>query len=80
MNKNYPDAITLDSGKVVRITTMNPDAYVRIQGRSIRVGDIPMSVGRLNCGCIMRGIAIGLNNVFFCESHKDNSYVVEIVK
>jgi hypothetical protein len=80
MEKNYADTITLDSGKVVRVTAMDPNAYVKIHGRSIRVGDIPMSVGTLNCGCIMRGIAISLNNVFFCEKHKDNSYVVEIVK
>lgn len=79
MSNKYPDSITLDSGKTVRVSTMNPNATLKIHGRTIRVADIPLVAVRLKCGCVVRGIAIAKRDIVFCENHHDESYVTEVL-
>ena len=77
--KKYPDEITTDSGKTVRVTTLNPEYKLKIHGRTIRVADIPMVAARLNCGCHVRGIALVKRDIFFCDLHHVDTYVAEIL-
>lgn len=79
MANKYPDSVTLDSGKTVRVSTMHPDATLTIHGRKIKVSDIPLVVARLKCGCVIRGIAIAKRDIVFCENHHDESYVTEVL-
>lgn len=77
--KRYPDELTLDSGKVVRVTTLPADFILKIHGRKIKVADIPMVAARLNCGCLIRGIALAKRDIFFCDLHHMDTSVAEIL-
>lgn len=76
----YADSIETSDGKWVRISTMNPNATIKIGPRRVRVrvGDIPMNVATLTCGEILRGIAFTEGNVVFCEKHQVDE-IVEFV-
>ena len=78
--KIYGDNIKLDNGKTVRISELLPDSTIVFKGITIKVADIPLVAARLKCGCVMRAIAVQINDVIFCEKHKLNSFVVEVVK
>lgn len=77
--KKYPDEITLDSGKTVRVTNLPANFILKIHGRKIKVADIPMVAARLNCGCLIRGIAIAKRDIFFCDLHHMDTFVAEIL-
>lgn len=77
--KKYPDEITLDSGKVVRISKLPNEYVLKIQGHKIKVADIPMVAARLNCGCLIRGIALAKRDIFFCDLHHQDTFVAEIL-
>jgi len=64
-----PDTIHLDNGRTIKVATANPDLRVRIHGRNIRVGDIPLTAAKLGCGHIIRGIAFQQNDLIFCNEH-----------
>lgn len=73
----YPDSILTDSGRMVRISSLNPDTKLKIHGRMIRAGDIPMTVATLGCGDVVRGIAMQKGDHVFCDRHQDDERVVE---
>lgn len=72
----YPDSILTDSGRMVRISSLNPDTKLKIHGRTIRSGDIPMTVATLACGDVVRGIALLVGDHVFCDRHQDDERVV----
>lgn len=74
----YPDEITTDGGKKVRISQLKPNDKVKIHNHSIRVGDIPLSAVELTCGHTVRGIALQMNDIVFCEEDQQNSFVALI--
>lgn len=75
----HPDEITLDSGRIVRISNLDANAVIQIHGRNILVADIPLVVVNLKCGCMTKGIALTLNDIVFCEKHQDVSSVAEVL-
>lgn len=79
MENRFPDSITVDSGKTVRVSTMNPNVVLKIHGRSVKVADIPLVAARLKCSCVIRGIAITKRDIVFCENHHEESYVTEVL-
>lgn len=74
----YPDSILTDSGRMVRVSNLNPDTKIKVHGRMIRVGSIPITVGRLTCGDVVRGIALFKGAHVFCDKHGDDERVVEV--
>jgi hypothetical protein len=76
----YGDGIKLDNGKFVRISELPLDSYIVFKGIKIKVADIPLVAVRLKCGCMIRAIAVQIDDLIFCEKHKMNSFVVEVVK
>jgi len=75
----YPDEITLDNGRKVRLGSLSSSDVITVQGHRIRVADIPLVVVNLKCGCMSKGIALTLNDIVFCEKHQDTSSVVEVL-
>lgn len=83
-NIKYADSLEVDAGhnetQTVRITKMRPNDTVRVHGRRIKVGDIPITVAILKCGHVVRGIAFEVDNVVFCEQHQEDDFVAEILR
>lgn len=77
--KKFPDSITLDSGRTVRLSQLSPNTAITIMGRTINAGDIPLVAVTLKCGCYMRGIALKEKDIVFCETHKEDTTVVEVI-
>lgn len=77
--KKYPDEIKIDSGKTVRVSTLPENYILKIHGRKIKVSDIPLVAARLKCGCYIRGIALARRDIYFCDLHHTDSYVVQII-
>lgn len=65
----YPDTIKTDDGRVIRVSTADPKQRIRIHGRNLRVGDIPLTAATLACGHIIRGIAFQKNDLVYCDEH-----------
>jgi hypothetical protein len=76
----YGDSIKLDNGKTVRISKLPANSTITFKGIKIKVADIPLVAARLKCGCVMRAIAVEPKDVIFCDTHKLNSFVVEVIK
>lgn len=74
---NYPDSVTTDSGQIIRITLANQNRMVRIHGRKVRVGDIPLAVFTLECSHILKGIAVQKGDRIFCETCQDSKVVIK---
>jgi hypothetical protein len=72
----YPDEIEIEGGRMVRLSQLNKDKMINVRGHSIRVGDIPLTAVELNCGHVVRGIALQEKDILFCEEHQQNSVVV----
>lgn len=66
-NKFY--MIKDDRGFTVDIHTANPEKTLVIQGRRVKVKDIPITVAHLECGHNIRGIAFQKGEVVSCEEH-----------
>lgn len=77
--RKFHDSITLDNGKTVRISALPDEAEIKIMGRTIKVSDIPLVAVTLKCGCYLRGIALKEKDVIFCETHKKDTFVAEII-
>lgn len=79
--RRYPDSIETSDGKMVRVTTLNPNHILTIgkNRTKIKVSDIPITVGLTTCGKIIRGIAFTQGNVIFCEDHQKDEFIEEIV-
>lgn len=77
--QKFPDSVTLDNGKTVRVSQLPSDAEVTIMGRTIKASDIPLVAATLKCGCYLRGIALTVKDVIFCETHQKDSFVAEII-
>jgi hypothetical protein len=79
--RKYPDSITTDNGKTIRLSQLKKNNKVRIHGHNIKVGDIPLTAAQLNCGHVVRGIALQLNDVVFCDKdeHREDTYVSQII-
>jgi hypothetical protein len=77
--RKFPDSITLDNGKTVRVSQLPDNAEVTILGRKIKASAIPLVAANLKCGCYIRGIALHPKDVIFCETHKVESFVVGII-
>lgn len=76
----YGDGIKLDNGRFVRLSKLPADEVITIRGKQIKVADIPLVAARLKCGCMIRGIAVELRDVIFCDEHHVESFVVEVIK
>jgi len=80
MNKNkFPDSITLDDGKTVRLSQLDPKKEIKIMGRTVKVEDIPLVAAALKCGCYMRGIALKEKDIIFCEKHQTDTTVSGVI-
>ncbi len=75
----YPDELTVNGGRVVRLSKISDDTILKIGKHKIRAGDIPTVAARLSCGDTIRGIAFQQGNVVFCEKHHDNVFVAEVI-
>lgn len=75
----FPDSITLDNGRIVRVSQLPADAEITIMGRKIKASDIPLVAVNLKCGCYLRGIALKDKDIVFCETHQVDSFVAGIV-
>jgi hypothetical protein len=75
----YPDELTVDGGRNVRISQLSPNAIVKIHNHAIRVGDIPLTAAELKCGHVVRGVALQDKDIIFCEEDQANSFVVLIL-
>jgi hypothetical protein len=76
----YGDGIKLDNGRFVRLSKLPLDEVITIRGKQIKVADIPLVAARLKCGCLIRGIAVQLKDIIFCDEHHLESVVVEVIK
>lgn len=75
----YPDSIKIDGGRLVRLTSLNPNTQLSIGGRKIRAGDIPYVSVLLECGVGgVRGIALSVGDLVFCEVHSEETHVAAI--
>jgi hypothetical protein len=80
-NENvYGDGIKLDNGRFVRLSKLPLDEVITLRGRKIKVADIPLVAARLKCSCLIRGIAVELRDVIFCDEHHVESFVIEVIK
>lgn len=78
LHRNHPDEIYVDgSTRPVRVTYLDPDEVLSIRGRTIRVGDIPLSLYTLECGHKGKGIAVQVGNTVFCDTCQDGKTVVK---
>jgi hypothetical protein len=73
--RRFPDQVLTDNKGLVRITLMNPEAVLIVQGHKVIVRDIPLSFYTLNCGHTGRGIALSQNDVVFCSECERNEFV-----
>lgn len=75
--ERYSDSISTQNLGDVRISELKSDDKLKIQGRWIKVSDIPMTAATLSCMHSVRGIALQLNDVVFCENCHQTSFVSE---
>lgn len=75
--RRFSDSIETSDGKWVRISNLHPDKIIKIgsQRISVRVGDIPMNAVALSCGDMIRGIALSVGDIIFCENHQTEESV-----
>lgn len=78
VTERYSDSITTENRGDVRLSELRPDEKLKIYGKWIKVSDIPMTAATLSCTHPVRGIALQLNDVVFCETCHDNSFVADI--
>lgn len=75
--RKHPDEVwPTGAQQPVRITLMNPNKRIRIGGRTVRVGDIPLSLFTMNCGHKAKGIAVAVGDTMFCVECQDDRRVV----
>lgn len=65
--QRHSDSVTTRNRGVVRLTEINPEARLHIGNRWVRAGDIPLTTSTLDCGHIVRGVAISTGDVIFCD-------------
>lgn len=65
--RTHADEIITDSGRTVRITHLDPNAKIRVYGRTVRARDIPLSIYHLECTHTGKGIGVAVGDVLFCE-------------
>lgn len=71
-----PDLLHTDNG-AVRVLSMNPESVVTIQGRDIKVGQIPLSIYTLECSHMGKGLAVAKGDLLFCDNCSGTSRVVK---
>lgn len=73
MTKTYqhPDQVMTSNRGLVRITRINPNARLVINGRTIHARDIPLSIFTLDCSHKDKGIAVSTGDTIFCEPCQD---------
>lgn len=74
-----PDTIVDDNGVAYRITEASPNKIITVRGRHIRVADIPLVAVVLTCGHPVRGIALSVKDVVFCDHCQKTAFVKEVV-
>lgn len=73
----YPDSLKTDDRGMVRLSDLNPNDTVVIQGRKIKASMIPLSNYVLECEHRGQGIAVSEGRAFYCEVCKDTKFVVK---
>lgn len=79
--QKFPDTLETSDGTLVRLSLLSPNKTLYIGKRriAVKVKDIPQTSALLTCGAIVRGIAFTEGNVVFCEEHRVDEIVEEIV-
>lgn len=78
----YADNLTTENRGVVRLTELRSTdrLKIRVGNRSqwVTVRDIPINVAHLECGHVLRGIALHQNGVTFCEECHNERFITEV--
>lgn len=72
------DSILTKNRGLVRLTQLKPETRLQIGNKWVSVKDIPLNTALLSCGHNVRGIALTLDCVVFCERCQKESFASEI--
>lgn len=73
--RTHADQLFTDKG-AVRLSKLSPRATITINGRTVRVRDIPLNRVKFECGHITTGIAITDGDMLYCETCNTERTVV----
>lgn len=76
LERKYKDSIFTDKGEV-RLGELPLTSSIVINGRKIKVADIPWSIFVMQCGHKDKGIAVTTGRVIFCEKCQTRQEVIE---
>jgi hypothetical protein len=76
--QRFPDSVLTQNRGMVRLTELEPNERIKVAGRWVKVDSIKLNAAILTCGHPIRGIALTENDVVFCDSCKDQSFVATV--
>lgn len=74
----YSDSVHTKNRGLVRLTELAPNTRLLIGNRWVLAGDIPLTAAFLQCGHPIRGIALQVNDVIFCDTCHVETFVATV--